>query len=69
MKTTERPQWKVKSNSFTKTFDKEKAARNAYAKQCRKIEEEEKGRAEFYERESLKSEWLLTQEFELNESE
>ena len=43
--------------------------RNAYAKQCRKIEEEEKGRAEFYERESLKSDWLLTQEFELNESE
>lgn len=65
METPQRPQWKVKSNSFTKTFDKEKSARNSYAKQCRKIEEEEKGRVEYFERESTKADWILIQEFEL----
>ena len=60
-------QWKVKADSYTKTFDNEPAARRQYGKISAEIEEEGEGYVEFFARSTKGGEWNLEQEFRLGE--
>jgi hypothetical protein len=61
----DKKQWRVISADYKEIFDNEPEARRAYGKQRNAIRAEEEGRCELLERENIKSQWLLLQEFQL----
>lgn len=65
----EKKQWRVVAADYKEIFDNEPEARRSYGKQRNLIRQEEEGRCELYERDNLKSAWVLLQEFQLGADE
>ena len=61
----EKKQWRVVAANYKEIFDNEPEARRAYGKQRNFIRQKEEGMCELYERDNLKSAWVLLQEFQL----